>query len=219
MRSLSDVRATLVLALVVGLIGAGAAAASRGDPQERITSADQARAKAMLVRPGDMSAAFRAVPTADNPNTPYCAALDESDLTVTGQANSHTFAGTTEFVVSRAYVYESQADASASWKRGTSTAGQACLRQAMQAELRGTPVRLVSFKRIPFRSVARRSVAYRIVASRQGVRLYLDLIALQYTRAQVSIAYGNLYAPPPASEEVRLAKVVALRMARAMRMS
>jgi hypothetical protein len=219
MRSLSEVRATLLIALVVGLIGAGAALAGRGDPQERITPADQARAKSVLVRLGDMNAAFRDFPTVDNPNTPYCAALDESDLTVTGQANSATFVAAPEFVVSRSYVYESLSDANASWRRGTSSAGQACLRQLMHAQVRDTAVRLVSFKPIPFVKAAKRTAAFRIVASRQGIRVYLDLIALQHGRAQVSIVYGNAFAPPPTSEEARLARLVARRMARAMRTS
>jgi hypothetical protein len=210
-------RATLALVLLVGLVGSGAALAARGDPQERPTAADQARARSMLVRVGDVNAAFRAIPTADDPNRPYCAALDESDLTVTGRASSPSFTSTAEYVVSRAYVYESRADANASWSRGTSGPGQSCLRQAMRGELRGTAARLVSFKRTSFPKVAERTVAYRIVASQQGVRLFLDLIALQQRRAQVSIVYGSLLAAPPAAEERRLARLVAMRMAKAMR--
>jgi hypothetical protein len=210
-------RTALALVLLVGLVGSGGALAARGDPQERLTAADQARARSILVRGADMNAAFRAIPTADNPNTPYCAALDESDLTVTGRASSPSFTSTAEFVVSRAYLYESRADANASWSRGTSAAGQSCLRQAMRGELLGTNVRLVSFRRIAFPQVAGRSVAYRIIASREGLRLYLDLIALQQGRAQVSIVYGTVLAAPPASEERRLARLVATRMAKAMR--
>ena len=171
----------------------------------------------MLVKAADMNAAFTAIPPANNPNTPYCAALDESDLTVTGQANSPSFTSTTEFVSSRAYVYESLADASASWSRGTSAKGKSCLRDAMRAELRSTTVRLVSFKRISFPKVASRSLAYRVVASRDGVRLYLDLIALQQGRAQVSVVYGTVLTAPPAAEERRVARLVAGRMAKAMR--
>jgi hypothetical protein len=210
-------RATLAIVLLVGLVGSGAALAARGDPQERLTAADESRAGSMLVRQADMNAAFRATPTAENPNTPYCSALDESDLTITGQASSPSFTSTAEFVVSRAYVYEFRADANASWSRGTSAAGQSCLRQAMRGELQGTNVRLVSFKRIAFPTVADRTLAYRIIASQQGLRLYLDLIALQQGRAQVSIVYGTAFAAPPASDERRLARLVAKRVAKAMR--
>jgi hypothetical protein len=171
----------------------------------------------MLIRTSDMNAAFTSIPTADNPNDPYCLALDESDLTVTGQASSPGFTATTEVVVSRSYVYESVGDANASWSRGTSAAGQACLRGYLRSHIRGTSVRLVSFRKLPFPNVARRSVAYRVVASREGVRAYFDLVALQHGRAQVSIVYGALLEAPPASEERRLAKLVARRMASAMR--
>jgi hypothetical protein len=209
-------RSLVALALLLALGVSSVALAGRGDPQERLTPRDQARARSMLIRQADVGL-FQAIPTADNPATPYCTALDESDLTLTGRANSPSFTAGSEFVVSRAYVYESRADANASWKRGTSSAGQSCLRQLMRAELSGTPVRLVLFKKLAFPKLPVRSVAYRIVASRNGIRLYLDLIALHQARAQVSIVYGAVVTLPPTSEEVRLAKLVARRMTNAMR--
>jgi hypothetical protein len=207
----------IALALVLALVLAGTALAARGDPQTRIRPADQSRARSMLIRATDMNAAFTAIPVAANPDASYCVALDESDLTVTGLANSPSFTATTEFVVSRSYVYESRADANASWQRGTSAAGRSCLRRAMVSELRGTTTRLVSFKRLPFPRAASRSAAYRIVASRDGVRLYLDLIAIQHSRAEVAIVYGAALSPPPAGEERRLARLVAKRAEKAMR--
>lgn len=209
-------RAIVAAGLLLGPVLAGSALAGRGDPEIRFTPADQARARSMLIRQADMGS-FRAIPTADDPDTPYCAALDESDLTLTGRANSRSFTAGTEFAVSRAYVYASRADASSSWRRGTSTAGQSCLRQALLLQLSGTPVRLISFEKMAFPRLPVRSVTYRIVAGRNGVRLYLDLIALQHARGEVSIVYGTVVTQPPKSEDVRLAKVVATRMMRAMR--
>ncbi len=78
--------ALLVLALVLSGVSLGA----RGDPKKRITPADQARARAMLLRKSDFSLAFRAGPASTGADF-YCAALDESDLTVTGQAESPSF--------------------------------------------------------------------------------------------------------------------------------
>jgi hypothetical protein len=207
----------IVLVLVLALVLAGSAVAGRGDPQTRIRPADQARAKSMLIRAADMNAAFRAIPVAADPTRAYCAALDESDLIVTGLANSPSFTATTEFVVSRSYVYESRADANASWRRGTSAAGQSCVRRDMVAQLRGTSTRLVSFELLPFPRLASRFAAYRIVASRDGVRLYLDLIAMQHSRAEVAIVYGAALTPPPAEEERRLARLVERRAGKAMR--
>ena len=79
-----------------------------------------------------------------------------------------------------------------------------------------TSARLVSFRKLAFPKLAQRSVLYRVVADQQGVRIYLDLVALQHSRAQVAIVYGAGLSPPPAAEERRLAKVTATRMAKAM---
>jgi hypothetical protein len=86
----------------------------------------------------------------------------------------------------------------------------------LRGELRGTSVRLLSFKRIPFPKLAQRSVAFRVIAVQQGVRIYLDLVALQYARAQVAIVYGAGLTAPPAAEERKLARVTAGRMTKAM---
>ena len=170
----------------------------------------------MLIRQADMGLAFTSSPASSRNDDFYCAALDESDLTLTGEAESPSFTSTAEFVSSRAYVYRTRADADASWRRGTSARGQKCLRDGLRGELRGTSVRLVSFRKLPFPKLARRSVLYRVVADQQGIRIYLDLVALQHSRAQVAIVYGSGLSPPPAAEERRLAKVTAARMAKAM---
>jgi hypothetical protein len=202
--------------LVLALVLSGASLGARGEPKKRITPADQARAKAMLLRKADFSLAFRAGPASAGSDF-YCAALDESDLTLTGEAESPSFAGGVESVTSTAYVYVSRANANASWQRGTSAAGQKCLRRGLESEIRGSSVRLVSFRKLPFPKVAQRSVLYRVVAEQQGgVRIYLDLVALQHSRAQVAIVYGSGLSPPPAAEERRLARVTAARMAKAM---
>ena len=209
-------RRLAVVVFALALVGAGAALAARGDPQRKLTPSDQARARAMLVRQVDMGPAFRSTPASGRDDGLYCAALDESDLTVTGEAESPGFASTVEFVSSQAYVYRTRADANASWQRGTSAAGQKCLRQGLRRELQGGTVRLVSFKKIAFPKLAQRSVAYRAIAEQQGVRVYLDLVALQEGRAQVAIVYGAGFSAPPKPEELRLARTVARRMAKAM---
>ena len=208
-------RRLAVVVFALALVGSGAALAARGDPQRKLTPGDQARARAMLVRQVDMGPAFRSTPVSGRDDF-YCAALDESDLTLTGEARSPSFASTVEFVSSQAYVYRTRADANASWQRGTSAAGQKCLRQGLRDELQGSTVRLVSFKKIAFPKLAQRSVAYRAIADQQGVRVYLDLVALQEGRAQVAIVYGAGLSAPPKAEELRLARTVARRMAKAM---
>jgi hypothetical protein len=204
-------------AVVLVLAVAGAALAANGDPQRRITPADQARAKAMVLRASDFSAAYTSHPSSSGGGGFYCAAIDESDLTLTGSATSPSFTATAEFVVSRADVYESRSDSNASWSRGTSEAGQECLRVGIRRQLQGTAVRLVSFKRLAFPKRGQRSVAYRAVASQQGLRIYVDVVAIQVSRAQVSVLYVSGLSPPSQDELRRLTGVVATRAAKAMR--
>jgi hypothetical protein len=204
-------------AVLLVLAVSGAALAANGDPQRRITPADQARAKAMLLRASDLNAAYTSHPSSSSGGGFYCAAIAESDLTVTGSATSPSFTSTAEFVVSRADVYASRADSSASWSRGTSAAGQECLRVGIRRQLQGTAVRLVSFKRLAFPTRGQRSVAYRAIASQQGLRIYVDVVAIQVSRAQASVLYVSGLSPPPQDELRRLTGIVATRASRAMR--
>jgi hypothetical protein len=193
------------------------AIAGRGDPKERFTPRDQARAKAMLIRPSDFSPVYTAQPAPNSTGGFYCAALDESDLTLTGRGNSPSFTTTGELVRSTATVYATRADANASWKRGVSPAGEQCLRASLRADLRSSAVRLVSFKRVPFPTRGTRSAAYRAVATIQGIRVYVDVVAMQVSRSEAAVLYVNALAPPPQDELRRLTGLVATRAQKAMR--
>ena len=200
-------RSALILLAVLALAGTSAAVAGRGDPQKRITPADQARAKSMLLRAGDFNAGYTALPTSGGSGGGfYCAALDESDLTLTGQAQSPSFTATGEYVISSASVYRSGSDATTSWKRGTSAVGQQCLRARLRSELR-----------MAFPKRGDLSVAFSGVASQQGIRIYVDVVAMQVSRSQTAVSYISALAPPPSGELRRLTALVAKRAAAAMR--
>jgi hypothetical protein len=211
------VRRALSVGLLVALIAAGAALADRGDPKERFTPADQARARAMLLRAADFNPAFVAHPRAGGSGGFYCSALDESDLTLTGQGDSPNFVAGTEYVTSTASVYATRSDASAAWVRGTSKAGERCLRVGLRNALQGSAVQFVSIRRLAFPPRGTASVAYRALATVQGVRVFLDFVALQVSRAQAGVVYVSALTPPPAAELRRLTALVAKRAERAMR--
>lgn len=213
---LRHVRRLVACLLLVLLVGAGSALAARGDPQERITPADQVRAKAMLLRPADM-AGFTSSPTGPAPPSAYCKALDESDLTLTGEAESPDFTAGTALVSSLSQVYSSRTQSDASWRRGTSAAGERCARDVLRAELARGGARLESYRRISFPRLAERSVAYRAVLSAQGVRAVLDVAFMKQGRAQAAVVFASALVPFDRVAEIRLARVVAGRMARAMR--
>src|SRR5574340_529267 len=84
-------RALVVVALLVALAASTVALGAGGEPQRRITAADQARARAMLLRKPDFPAGVTVTRQASGTLSFACAALDESDLTLTGEADSPSF--------------------------------------------------------------------------------------------------------------------------------
>src|SRR5262249_54808322 len=108
--TLRHVRLASVVVIVLALVVTATALAGRGDPKERFTPADQARARAMLLRVGDLNAAYAAHPAPISSGGLNCAALDESDLTLTGRGSSPIFTAAGEFVSSSAAVYKTRAD-------------------------------------------------------------------------------------------------------------
>jgi hypothetical protein len=209
-----------LLACLLALVVTGSALADHLDPQERIRAADQARAKAMLLRQSDLPGFQRQPSSGSDPHL-TCPALDESDLTVTGDAEAPNWALSVVYVTSSTTVYATQADAATSWSRGTSGAGTRCLRQELGREFARQGARVVSLRRVSFPVVAQRSAAYRLTlegsAQGQTVRAFVDFVLLRHGRALAGLVMGSALVPPDRSAEVRLARTLAWRMAKAMR--
>jgi hypothetical protein len=209
-------RRLLACVLLLALVLSSVALAAPGDPKRKINRVDQARATAMLLRKADLSPDFKATPSSPDAGDFYCRALDESDLTLTGDAETPEFQGGIVFVSSLAQVYATAADANRAWQRGVSPPGQRCARDVFRREIAGTGAKFVSFGRVAFPRLAQRSVAYRLVLDAQGVRLVVDVVVMHQTRAQAAVLIGAALSPVPKSEKLRLARLVAARMERAM---
>lgn len=217
-------RLALICALV--LLTASAALAANGEPQRRLTSADQARAKSMLLRASDLTAGFRSERRSEGDDGPACAALDESDLTVTGDADSADFtrqgAGYVT-VGSSAQVYRTLADAGASWRRGTSPGGLRCVGDFFRrmAKADGSTLRFVSVRRLGIPRIAPLTARYQVVftakAEGRSVPIYFEVVVLQRGRAQASLMLGSAGAPVPQRDRLALAGVISERMAKALR--
>ncbi len=219
-RRISTRRLVTAAAALVLAVATGTASAARGDPQKELTPADQARARSMLLKRSDLGPGFKATRQSSAGGDLYCKALDESDLTVTGDAESPSFERGVVTARSAAQVYESLADATASWRRGTSAAGLRCARDVLRRGFARAGITLESYKPIPFPDVAQRTAAYRAVvsATSQGVkvRLVIDFVALMHSRAQVALFFSGL-SPIPRAEQLQLARLTSTRMAKAMR--
>jgi hypothetical protein len=207
------------LALILLLAWAGSAAADHLDPENRIRAADQARAKAMLLRSSDLPGFQRqASPSRDTHLT--CRALDESDLTVTGDAEAPSWSASVVVVTSTSTVYATAADAATSWRRGTSNDGQRCLREELGRQF-GRQGARVSLRRQSLPALAQRSAAYRLTlfVKEQGQSNYafIDFVVIQQGRAVSGLVVGTALVQPDRALEVHLARTLAARMAKAMR--
>ena len=216
-------RRLLVFAsLVAFLAGSASALATHQDPQRRLNKADSARARAMVVKRTDLTAGFRAQPSAgEDPHVDCSRSVGEADLTITGDAEGPQLAFGVSFVSSAARVFESVADASTAWRRASSATGTKCATELLRREFAKLGVSLVTFRKIPFPRLSERSVAYRAELSAmtaQGtVPVYVDIVALLRSRGQATVIVGSAVVPPQKAEELRLARIVARRMATAMR--
>ncbi|MDQ3669856.1 MAG: hypothetical protein M3377_06205 [Actinomycetota bacterium] len=216
-------RRLLAFASLLAFLAVSASAlATHQDPQKQLTKADNARARAMLLKRTDLSAGFRPqLSGGAEPHVACATSVSESDLTVTGDAEGQQLALGVVFVSSAARIYKSVADASASWRRSTSAAGTKCATELLRREFAKQGVGLVSLRKVSFPRVSERSVAYRVelsaMTSQGTAPVYVDIVALLRSRAQATVVVGSALVPPQRAEELRLARIVAGRMATTMR--
>ena len=218
----------LVISVLVALAVTPVAWGADGEPKKALTSKGNATARSVVLKRGDLSTAFtlRARPDDDLPKGVRCGALDESDLTITGEAQSPDFQlsqpGLFVTIGSTTNVYRTLGEAGKSWKRGTSAKTTTCLADIVRLSApRGQRVSIVSAKRLTFPKVAPMTSAFRVVATLtiggNRVRAYVDAIILQHGRVQSGVVFTSLGRPVGQADELGLAGLVADRMARANR--
>jgi hypothetical protein len=220
------------LVVLVALLLAAPAVAADGEPRKALTKKDQATAKSIVLRRSDLGAGFTAMKRPDDeplPKGARCGALDEGDLTVTGDANSPDFrlatGGVFVTVGSSAHIYRTLGDANTSWRRGTSKQTLTCLGDIVRLSAApGQKISIVSSKQVAFPAVAPKTSAYRLVVTiaatgTQRVRAYVDAIVLQRGKIQSVLLFTSLGRPIADAERTALAAVVAARMARKARPS
>jgi hypothetical protein len=205
---------------LLGLVTAVGAQANHFEPKKRIVPADQARARAMGLKRADVAAFATQHPPGKEVHT-TCAALDESDLVVTGHASSPEIRlGDLIFFQSLSEVYRSARDATSAWNRAMSAAGSACLEVEFRKLATGG-LRFESFRSMPFPRFAQRTKMYRAtytgVSRGRTYRLYANAVYLLQSRAITGIFVGAPLVEPRKTVEVRLARTVAARMNTAMR--
>ena len=219
-----------VFVVAAALLLAAPAMAADGEPRQVLTDKDQKVARSIVLKRADLGAGFTAQKRpADDPlpKGARCDALDEGDLTVSGDANSPDFrlAGPGVFVTvgSSAHVYRTLREANSSWTRGTTRQTLTCLGDIVRLSAAPSQkLKIVSSAQLAFPKLAPRTSAYRLVitiaaGSGQRVRAYVDAIVLQRGRIQSVLLVTSLGRPVAETEQRALAGVLAERMARATR--
>ena len=216
-----------LVVVVTAFVLAGSAAAADGEPRKALTKTDQAAARSIVLKGDDLGAGFvaRKRPADEGlPKGARCAALDESDLTVTGDADSPDFhlANGPLYVTigSTAQVYRTRREADASWRRGTSTQTARCLADIVRLSApAGQKITVVSSKRVPFPGVAPKATAFRLVLTiavgDRSIRAYVHAVVLQHGRVQSGLLFTSVGTPVMEADQVALATLVAKRLAKA----
>ena len=210
--------------VVLTAVVAGAAlAANPHDPQKRFTSADQARARTLLVRRSDLSGAgWKAQKSTGDNSTCKSFNPDESRLTETGEQDSPEFTRVGGFVTSTAAMFKTSKDAQTGWSLEVKPQLLDCLSEGLdQTSTSGATIRIVSKGKLAYPHLAPRTAAFyvRLAFNVQGIKFNADLRVVCLGKGRANLALmtlspGQPLMPLPAGLDRRLATKLAQRLDR-----
>jgi len=211
----------LGVAALAAAIAVPAALASNGDPQKRLTKADQAKARSIALHASDFPAGWVGGPnTHTTRDSPRCATYnpDQSDLVETGSVDSPDFKRADgSFVSSSVGIFKTKKMAKAGYERVSKPQLASCFGELFKKGAAPATVQLLQVGPLAFRHLGDRSNAYRLMAnvSLQGVTIpvAIDIVAFNRARVDVAMIFLGIRAPLPASFEQSLAARVAARAA------
>ncbi len=209
---------TLFVAVLAGLAVAQAAFADK--LPVRYTAADQAAARAAVMRKSDLGTATGWTGGATKPDLsePACGGYEpkRSDLLLTGAASSRWKHTSGVSIVTEAWVLKSETMVKLDWQRTVEHPTH--LLQCVKAQFASEPsAKFVSFKQIAFPRLASLSRRCRLlvdyVAEGQTIRVMADLIVIGMGRTEISLLTTAPYAARQAVEaaELRLAQALVAR--------
>jgi hypothetical protein len=206
----------LVVLLIALATAVTASGGDRGREKIRFNAADQAAARAAVIRRADLGSASGWKGGATKPDltpAPTCPNYHpkQSDLVLTGAAETHWTHAGADFD-SEAQVLQTARMVQLDWQRSIQVPGFVpCFRRQLVKAL-GSKATLVSFKRIAFPHIARYAGAFRLLADvrsqGQTVRVMIELIVVGRGRTEITLTAS---APAAARSSVSAA---ALRLAR-----
>jgi len=187
----------LIAVLAAGLTSAVASSASRSATSNRervrLNPADQAAARAAVLRRGDFGVGWSGgARSPAPPSTVTCPGYEpkQSDLVLTGTAEAR-FQNTGLVLQSDAQVLKTRAMVARDWHRSVvDPRAAACIRHTLAKQLPSSE-RLVSFERRAFPRLAQYAAAYRMLvkvqAQGQSVLVVIDLVLVGRSRTELTL--------------------------------
>ena len=205
--------AAVVVALAVS------AAAWADNYTYRLNAADQAVARATVLRRGDLGKApWKGGPVKPDTSAVTCANYHPklADLVVTGDAESDFKDGDVLVFDSQVSILQTAQMVRLDWHRSIETPGAlSCLRSHVASAVGG---RLISAQRLAFPHVATFTAAFRVVfdviTSGETIRYFVDAVALAKDRTEITLTTTAPFGArgPVDAAEVRLARLLASRI-------
>jgi hypothetical protein len=202
--------------LMLVLAAAAAAAVDPRAPRQQHTAADTKRAKAIVLRLGDLAAGWKLDPPA-KPSPPCTAGPDESDLVQTAKVDpSFTWKDGVTNVGSEVDVFRTTADARADWRASTRSLLATCLLQSARAGAgKKLRVTLVSAQTLAAPKGVERSLHYRFVFARrttQTANFVVDVVAIGRGRVNAVLHSLTVRTPLPVAVVRALTGVLSTRL-------
>jgi len=206
------------------LAACGGGGGGGGEAQTVIDDADQARAEAIVLQPGDFPPGWTGSQHEEGGGTDVdeCVELDLSDVTVTGDADSDDFTSETTFVISSASLFQTAEQAGSAFDHYAREELARCIGDALAAsaeaggdgaevEVGETTVSTLSFPALGDRSSGYRA---RLTLSVEGEQapLFVDFVFVQRERVLATIAFASLLQQLSQALREDLATKVAGRM-------
>ena len=216
MRSSKTKIRTVACIVALGLMFVQAAIAADKQPI-KFNAADQAAAKAVLVKANDLGAGWQGGAKKPDLTPDADCAFKRSDLVLTGAAKSE-FKTQGAMVTSESNILQSPAMVAAEWRRsfGSSTY-MACARKVVMNSNEAN-VKFVSFTKVAFPKLTPYSTRYRMVAdyasAGNSIRMLVDVVVLGRGRTEISLIVSTPYADRAAADVVerKLAKLLVSRI-------
>jgi hypothetical protein len=211
--------AAMFLGLVVGLPAVAAASTPPNKERIRFNHADQAAARASVLRRGDLGSGWAGGATKpDLSSSLSCPGYKpkQSDLVLTGAAEAD-FRHTGIQIQSIAQVLKTRSMVARDWKRTVvDPRAIACVRHMLTKGMKSNE-RLVSFRKLAFPRLATYTVAYRalVAVSTQGRRVLVAVDEVLFGRSRTELTLS--VAAPAAARggltqvDVRLARTLLAR--------